>query len=125
MFQRIRRWSESIGSFALTTSLATTAEIPYANAASGTIFLPSGLTMASMTFYGAPWNGVDEPGRLGNPPLAANQYTYLALQDNTGAAVVLTVAVSKCYPFPDACFGCRGIKIVVDVAGSVDISLKG
>jgi hypothetical protein len=92
----------------LTTSLATTPVIGYENWAGGSIVIPNGSSITTLTWYGAP----------------TADGTFVAAQDSTGAAVTQTVAAAKAYPIPDALFGYAALKVVADAAGTVIACLK-
>jgi hypothetical protein len=94
---------------ALTTSAATTPETDFLGVAGGTVYIPTGSTITTLTYHAAP-----QPGG-----------TFLALQDSSGAAVTQTVAAEKAYDMPAAVFGVGALKIVANAAGSVFLSLKG
>lgn len=94
---------------ALDTAIGTTEEIPFEAASGGTIHIPLGSSITTLTFWAAPKRGG----------------TFLALYDKAAAAVVMTVSASKCYELPTAVFGCASLKIVVNAAGNVDLSIKG
>ena len=106
--RRIGRAADS-ASISLTTSEATTPEIVFANAAGAAVFIPTGSSITTLTYYAAPAYGG----------------TYLPLHDSTGAAVTQTVAAAKAYDVPAACFGCGALRIKANAAGSVELSLKG
>lgn len=91
----------------LTAVIGTTGTIPYATQSGGTIHIPSGSTITSLTFYSR------EDG--------ANY----ALYDSTGTPVTLTVAANNAYPIPAACFGCETLKILANASGNIICSLKG
>lgn len=93
----------------LDTLPASTVEIDYSNAAGGSIYIPAGSPITTLTYQVSP-----VPGG-----------TYVPLYDGAGAAVTRTVAAGRCYPIPVECYGCGQIKIVVNAAGPVDITLKG
>ena len=128
MSYRIWRWSEwpTRTTYALTTSLSTTPEIIYDKAATGTIHIPTGSSITSLQFYGAPYTLNSDPDK------GPNQYTYVPFYDLTGTSgspggnlVIVYVAAPGCYQIPAMCAGSRGLKIVTNANGSVDISLKG
>lgn len=95
----------------LTTSISTTEEIPVGDFSGGTVHVPTGSSITSLTYWAAT--------ELGG--------TYLALYTSvpTPVAVTQTVSGAKSYDLPAACFGCVGLKIVADAAGDVTLSLKG
>ncbi len=109
MSNRIRRHQRPIPSAALTTSLATTAEIEIAEQAGGAVLIPAGSPITSLTYHGA-----REPGGA-----------FVPLYDSQGLAVVQTVAAGRGYPLPEACFPYGALKLVANAAGTVELSLKG
>jgi len=119
MADRIWRWQKNIIGYTCATTATNSDEIPFELIASGLIFVPSGQTVATLTFWCAPYNLIDEPGR------GTTKYTYVALYDSTLTAVTRSVSASKCIPFPDECFGAGGVRITGDVAATLDLSLKG
>ena len=92
---------------ALTAVIGTTGTIPYATQSGGTIHIPNGSTITSLTFY-SQIDGAD-----------------YALYDSTGTPVTLTVAGNNAYPIPAACFGCEKIKVLANASGNIICSLKG
>lgn len=96
------------GAYALTTSATTTDEISIESFASGQIYVPTGSPITTLTYHVS--------SKVGG--------TYFPAQDSTGSAVTQTVAATKAYPIPSALFGAVVMKIVVNSAGSVVISLK-
>lgn len=93
---------------ALTTSAATSPAIDLSKWAWGEVFIPSGSPITTLTYHVAP--------TLGG--------TYLAAYDSTPAAVAQTVVAGRAYPIPSPLFGAAAMRIVVNAAGSVLISLK-
>jgi hypothetical protein len=93
----------------LNTAVGTTEEIPFENASGGTIHIPAASPITSLTYHAAPASGG----------------TYLPLYDKAVQVVTQTVSAGKCYELPTAVFGCGAIKIVVNSAGNVDLSIKG
>ncbi len=104
--QRVYRESVS-AALALQVDL-TTPEIMFANGARGTVYVRTGNTMTSLTYYGA----IEAGG------------TYLPLYSGS-TQTVQTVAGGKAYDMPAECANCRFLKIVADVAETIDISIKG
>lgn len=100
-------------SIALTATLNTTPEIDFAGARGGTILIPDGSSITSLTYYAAE--------KIGG--------TYLPLNKSDGsAAVAQTVAAGvagNAYDMPGACFGVLAMKIVANAPGSVFMTLKG
>lgn len=119
MGNRISRvcYSKSV---ALTNSASTTPNIDFQEASGGTVIVPTGSSITTLTYYAAK-NPAAAGSGIGEP--AAGDFQ--PLQDSTGAAVVQTVAASKAFPLPDACFGCGWLRIKANAAGSVDLTLKG
>lgn len=96
-------------SLSLNTAVSTTPEIDYEHFSGGTIYIPDGSSITTLTWHVAPEKGG----------------TYLAAQDSSGDAVTQTVAADEAHPIPEALFGARAIKAVVNAAGDVEVSLKG
>ena len=103
-----RQFGARIG-IALDTALNTTEEIPFENITGGTIHIPAASPITSLTYNAAPASGG----------------TYLPLYDKAVTAVTQTVAAGRCYELPTAVFGCGALKITVNAAGLVDLSVKG
>ena len=92
-----------------TTSATTTEQVPIGEMKQGTVFIPTGSLITSLTFHGAPT--VDG--------------TFLPLYDAAKAALAQTsLTAARAYQIPTAAFGAAAIKIVTDAAGDVDVSLK-
>lgn len=92
----------------LTTDLTTTPEISISRFAAGTVYIPVGSTITTLTFYAAYSTGG----------------VYFAAYGSTGTALTLAVAANGAYQLPAALFGAGQIKIVADAAGDVELSLK-
>ena len=105
---------------AVGTTEATSDEIPYEEWSSGEVFIPTGSTITSLTWYAA-YRQRNQPS--GTVPSPAP--TYLPAQDSAGAAVTQTVAATKCYPIPVALAGCAAIKCVGNAAGTITVCVKG
>ena len=103
------RFTTTIPSVTVATAVANSEEIMSGSYAGGMIFVPSGSTITTITWYAAEKAGG----------------TYLAAYDADGVALTQTVAASKAYEIPAALFGCRAIKAVGNAAGTLAISLKG
>ena len=87
----------------------TTPAIPFP-ARGGTIFIPSGSSITTLTYYAAE--------KLGG--------TFLPLYESDGStAVTQTVEAGKAYDMPAAIFGCLVIKIRVNSNGSAFVTMKG
>jgi hypothetical protein len=107
---RIGRQCE-LQTVALNTAEGTTAVIEWGGANNGTIYIPTGSPITSLTYYAGYDTGV----------------AFLPLFTNvaTPVAVTQTVSAAKSYDLPDAVRGARYLKIVVNSAGSVVIACKG
>jgi hypothetical protein len=107
----------------LQTTLGATPEIPMGQWSSGSIYIPVGSPITTLTFFGAPRAQADPdpdtPAPLPNPPP-----TYYALFTGAGAAVTLTVAAGNCYTLPPDCNSLGALKITANVAGQVELVLK-
>lgn len=90
----------------LTTSVGTTPEIKTGCHAAGTVYIPSGSTITTLTFHTAPTEGG----------------TYLPLYSGA-VAVTLTVTAGRAYPLPSGVYGTPFTKIVADAAGAISIAL--
>lgn len=108
MVTRITRfaWDQTA---AITDAIGTTAEIDYSEAICGGIGVPTGSSITSLTWYGARTAGG----------------TYYPAYDKNGVAIVQTVAAARGYQFHEDLAGWRFLKAVGDVAGSIELSLKG
>ena len=95
---------------AVTAAIGTTAEVDYRPFRSGTIHVPSGTALTTLTFSTA-----EKPGG-----------TYEPAYDSAGtpAAVTQAVAADRSFPLPVALLGCGAFKMVGNDAGDVKISLK-
>lgn len=93
----------------LGTAVATTPEIDMRQSAGGTIQIPVGSSITSLTYYAAA-----EPGAV-----------YSALYTDAVAAVTQTVAADRVVDMPAAVAAVGALKIVVNVAGAVKVTLKG
>jgi hypothetical protein len=91
------------------TVLADAQEIIVADRIAGMVFVPTGSTITSITWYATYTEGG----------------TFLAAYDQDGAAVVQTVAAAKAYQLPTALAGAYSLKAVTDADGTIYVSLKG
>lgn len=121
MSEQITRQLMTIPSLSLTTALGTTPEIPYEEFSQGSIAIPTGSSITTLTWFGAVRQS-DQPGTSAEQ-MPATQ-TFLAAQDSTGTPVTQTVSAAKSYPIPVALAGFAALKCVVNAAGTVDLSLK-
>ena len=92
----------------LTTSIVTTEAIPIANATIGTIGVPTGSSLTTLTYW------VSHDGVT---------YIPLWMVDNS-LAVAQTVSQTKSYPIRSEAMGAKWLKIVSNAAGDVYLSLK-
>ena len=97
-------------SFTLDSVLADTPEIEIGWAASGEIFIPTGSSITTLTYYASPISGG----------------TYVAAYDSAASpvAVTQTVSAAKAYPIPASVFGAGQIKIVANEDGAITMCLK-
>lgn len=105
----ITRRFQKLENVAVDTVLADANEILCESFAGGMIFIPTGSSVTSLTFYAAFEKGGD----------------YHALYDHDGDAVALTVAAGRAYPFPVATYGAFGLKLVSNADGVVNLNLIG
>lgn len=93
----------------LTNSIDTTETINISGMASGTVGVPTGSSVTSLTYW------VSHDGTT---------YIPLYAVDNS-AAVTQTVAQTRAYPIRSEAFGARFLRIVANASGDVYVSLKG
>lgn len=91
------------------TVLADAEELGFSDWITGIVYVPSGSTITSLTWYAAYERGG----------------TFYAAYDSNGDAVTQTVAATKAYPIPLALAGAVALKAVGDADGTVYVSLKG
>lgn len=102
---------------AITTDVATTPIVDKSGYPLGRIYIPTGSTITTLTFY-------DQPHvKKGTDPASSDAY-YTAM-DSAGAAVTLTVAAAKSYPLPEGVATSPLLRITGDAAGSITIVLMG
>lgn len=110
MTVEIERYSKHMEDVAITDDVDTTPEIPFHRWKYGMVYVPDGSSITTLTIHAAPDVGE----------------TYEPLWDNgTPSAVTITVAANRANPLPDECFGAGALKLVGNVAGTIQISLKG
>lgn len=90
------------------TTSAASGEILFSEFGGGFIYVPTGSSITSLTWYTAPVRGG----------------TYLAANDQDGLAIVQTVAEAKAYAIPSELFGACVLKAVGDAAGTIDVFMK-
>lgn len=92
----------------LTTAIGTTEAILIGNHSIGTVGIPTGSSVTTLTYW------VSQDG-----------VTYIPLYTvDNAAAVTQTVAATRAYPIRSEAFGARFLKIVSNAAGDVSVSLK-
>lgn len=100
-------------SLSLNTATGTTAKLPYGVYSGGTIMIPNGSSITSLTYY-----AYDN-----------DNGTYHALYDTTVTTPVAVVqaglAADRAYPIRDEAYGVRTLVLVADAAGTVQVDLKG
>ena len=96
-------------SVAVATSVDDSKEIIFEDWGGGRVYIPSGSSITSLTWYDAP-----EPGG-----------TYHAANDEDSVALVQTVEAGKSYEIPVSLAGAGALKIVGDATGTVTVTLKG
>lgn len=92
----------------LNTAESTTPSIPIEQYASGEIFIPTGSSITTLTWWAAP----------------TSSGTFIAAQDASGSAVTQTVSGGKAYPMPAVLFGAGAVKAVTNAAGDAIVNLK-
>jgi len=91
------------------STLADAEEIDVRNYAGGSVHVPHGSSLTTLTFYS----------------LHAAGGTMVAAYDNANVAVTLTVSADRVVQLPDAIFGFPFIKMVGNADGEVSLFLKG
>lgn len=104
---------------ALTADATTTPTIGFQKAVCGTIHIPSGSPITSLTWY----SGYTAPATASEAEAAT---VFLPAYDSaaTPAAVTQTVAAGRSYPIPVALAGSRFLRCVVNSAGTAYITWK-
>lgn len=112
-----------ISQLALTDTLGTTPDIPFEEFVGGTIYIPAGSPITTLTFFGSPrQKGDNDPVKSAFDPDTA--LVYYALTNSIGVAVTLTVGAGKCYNLPTDIFGFGSMKITVNSNGVAELSKK-
>ncbi len=110
----------------LTTSLGTTPPIPMEGFAGGTIYIPSGSPITTLTWYGSPRDSSSQdPLTPASNTQPAPTFYPLHTNDSLDTAETLTVSAGNCYNLPADVFGFGALKITVNSAGQVELSMKG
>lgn len=102
------RYSVSIDSVTVDTSVAASGSIDYSDSVQGMVYIPNGSPLTTLTWHAS----------------ARVNGEYLAADDATGAAVVQTVAAGQAHPIPSALSGARFLKITGNALGVVGITMK-
>lgn len=105
----MNRLAVRLPSVAVATDEADSDEILFEEFAGGFVYVPAGSSLTTLTWYTAPNSGG----------------TYLAANTEDPAAVAQTVAAGNAYAMPSALYGAFCLKIKGNVAGTVDLVLKG
>lgn len=106
---QITRYSVVVESVHVDTVLADADEIEIRGFTSGMVYIPSGSSIATITWYAAA-----EPGG-----------TYIAVENGSGAAVTSTVDAATAVAIPASCMSAGALKAVGSADGTMDVSLKG
>ncbi|MDX1961835.1 MAG: hypothetical protein SFX18_01700 [Pirellulales bacterium] len=106
---RIRRATLAFINVNVSATLAECTELDLREAAAGSVLIPSGSGLTTLTPYAA-----REPGG-----------TYLPLYDAQGLAAAWTVAAGQCHPLPEAVAAVGALRLVGNTTGSVEVVLKG
>ena len=101
-----RQYKSQVISF--TNAAANTAVVDVSQYAGGTVLVPSGSSITTLTVYGH----------------SNSNETPVALYDKDGVAVSMTVEASRIYELPTATFGLRQLALVGNASGSVVLALK-
>ena len=104
---------------AINTAVGTTQKITYSDAAGGTIHIPNGSSITSLTWHSCP-NDYDDLGTYEPAMHSVDEH----VTPITYVATVQTVAADGAYPIPAELVGSRYLKAVGDAAGDVYICLK-
>ncbi len=94
---------------AVATTEAACDELDKAEFASGSLQVPSGSSLTTLTILGSHTAGD----------------AHVAVKDQDGAAVTMTVAAGQVYELPSAVFGVPFIKFQGNAAGTVSVVLVG
>ena len=112
----ILRNTSVLGAASLTASITTTQKIDNHLTAGGSISLPTGTNITTLTFWGCKTEG--------GTYLPLNEQATGSQNPRTYVPLVMTVSGPNTYPLPDECFGQYAFAIVTDQPGTADITLK-
>jgi hypothetical protein len=102
------RYSTSIPSVLVGTTVANSGTIPFGDFETGRVYVPVGSTLATLTWHAS----LESDG------------AYLPARNESNTAVTTTVVAGQSYPIPSALVGSRFLKITGDVAGQVGVTMK-
>lgn len=101
---------------------STTPELQFSEWAGGSIFIPAGSPITTLTFFASDKSKSDQdPAGGQSSPTQFPMHT----NDNNDTAITLTVSAGNCYALPVDCFAVAALYIRVNSAGAVTFSLKG
>lgn len=103
-----QRYSDSINSVAVATSVASSAAIDFGDFETGRVHVPTGSALTTLTWHAS----LERDG------------DYTQVRDSSNADVTSTVAAGYNYQFPAALTGARFVKITGNAAGVVGVTLK-
>jgi hypothetical protein len=103
-----QRYSDSINSVAVATSVASSEAINFSDFETGRVHVPSGSSLTTLTWHAS----LEENG------------DYTQVRDSLNANVTSTVAAGYNYQFPVSLTGARFVKITGNAAGVVGVTLK-
>jgi len=92
----------------ITASAGTSATIAFRSFAGGQVYIPNGSGLTTLTAHVAQ-----------NPDA-----TFEPAYDESGTAVVLTVAADQSHPLPTALFAAGALKLVGNTTGTIAVTLK-
>tara|TARA_B100000809_G_scaffold100422_1_gene98940 strand:+ start:1322 stop:1642 length:321 start_codon:yes stop_codon:yes gene_type:complete len=95
-------------SVSITASASTSATIAFRSFAGGTVYVPNGSSLTTLTPHVAP-----------NPDA-----TFEPAHDESGSAISITVSADQAHPLPTALFACGALKLVGNTTGTVVVGLK-
>lgn len=102
------RYSTSIDSVSVGTTVASSATIPFGDFETGRVHVPVGSALATLTWHAS----------------LSSDGVYLPARNESNTAVTTTVVAGQSYPIPAALVGSRFLRITGDVAGLVGVTMK-
>jgi hypothetical protein len=103
----LQRNSSTNNEITVGTTVADSDAIQYQNYAGGQVFVPTGSSITSLTWYSS-YDGI----------------TYTAIYDGGGTSVTTTIVAAENCPIPDECFACPFLKAIDAAGGTIVVSLK-